>query len=367
MNESDFFSQIWNFLKEYGWALESIIILGLTIIAVYIERMIFGRLHPKLINKNKLWENAILCSLHKPLHVFLWFLGISLSIQVLSNSFSKEAIVFKGLPHIQKIGFVFILVWFFVGLIEEIEKLLLIPKEGRRHLDKTTIRAIGQVLRVIVVFGSILLIMQSIFGIGASALLAFAGGGGITIGWAAKDMLANFFGGLMIFLDRPFAIGDRVTSNDKEIEGDVEHIGWRLTRIKTLDKIPLYVPNSIFLNITVKNPSRMSHRRIRTFVGIRYEDCEKIPVILQMIREMLQSHPKIDQKQMILVNFANFGTSSLDILVHCFTRTIVYAEFIPIQEDILLKIMDIIKKERAQLAYPTSTIHLENMQQLFSK
>lgn len=364
MQESFLLSGMWSALKEYSWALESVIILAITVVVVYIENFIFKRLQPKLIMKNKLWENAILCSLHRPLSLFLWFLGLLFSIQILSISFPEDAVFFQLLPHIRKIGVVFIAVWFFVQLIKEIEKLLLLPKEGKRQLDKTTIRAIGQVLRVIVVIGSILMIMQSIFGIGASALLAFAGGGGITIGFAAKDMLANFFGGLMIFLDRPFAIGDRITSDDKSIEGDVEHIGWRLTRIKTLDKVPLYVPNAVFLNIAVKNPSRMSHRRIRTFIGIRYEDADKIPSIVSSVKELLKNHPKIDQKQLILVHFAHFGSSSLDILVHCFTKSTAYADFIAIQEDVLFQVMGIIKKLGGQLAYPTSTIYLENHQPL---
>lgn len=364
MGENGFFSWFWSFFKEYSWAAQSLIILVITLGVVYAESIIHKKLKPKLQRKKKLWELAILSSIHKPLCVLLWFLGIIFSIQVLSTYAPEDFLFFKLLPHARKIGVVFISVWFFVGFIKEIESLLTVPREGKRRLDKTTIRAIGQVLRVIVVVGSIFIIMQSIFGVGASAILAFAGGGGITIGWAAKDMLANFFGGLMIFLDRPFVIGDRIASKDKDIEGVVEHIGWRLTRIKTLEKVPLYVPNAIFLNITVKNPTRMSHRRIRTFIGIRYKDADKMSSIVRDVKDVLKNHKDIDQKQMLLVNFANFGPSSLDFLIHCFTESIAYSDFIVIQEEIFFSIMKIIKSHGAEIAFPTTTVHLSNPESL---
>ena len=114
---------------------------------------------------------------------------------------------------------------------------------------------------------------MQLFDYSVSGLLAFGGIGGIAVGFAAKDLLANFFGGLMIYLDRPFSVGDWIRSPDKEIEGTVEDIGWRLTRIRTFDKRPLYIPNSIFASISVENPSRMSNRRIYEKIGIRYDDC----------------------------------------------------------------------------------------------
>ena len=87
--------------------------------------------------------------------------------------------------------------------------------------------------------------------------MAFGGIGGIAIGFAAKDLLANFFGALMIFLDRPFSIGDWIRSPDREIEGVVEDIGWRSTKIRTFDKRPLFIPNSAFASLTVENASKM--------------------------------------------------------------------------------------------------------------
>ena len=143
------------------------------------------------------------------------------------------------------------------------------------EIDQTTIDAIAKLLRISVIIIGFLIALQSI-GYSISGVLAFGGVGGIAVGFAARDLLANFFGGLMIYMDRPFNVGDWIRSPDKEIEGTVEKIGWRSTTIRTFDKRPLHVPNSIFSNISVENPSRMSNRRIKETIGIRYDDLSKM-------------------------------------------------------------------------------------------
>ena len=179
------------------------------------------------------------------------------------------------------------------------------------------------------------------------------------MGFAAKDLLANFFGGLMIYLDRPFSVGDWVRSPDKEIEGTVEDIGWRLTRIRTFDKRPLYIPNSSFASISVENPSRMSNRRIYETVGIRYADINAMGSIVDQVTAMLIKHPEIDTQQTMIVNFNRFSASSLDFFVYTFTKTTDWIEFHKIKQDILLQVAAIIEANQAEIAFPTSTLHIE--------
>jgi MscS family membrane protein len=199
--------------------------------------------------------------------------------------------------------------------------------------------------------------MQTL-GYSISGVLAFGGIGGIAIGFAAKDLLANFFGGMMIFLDRPFSVGDWIRSPEKEIEGTVEHIGWRLTRIRTFDKRPLYIPNSVFASIVVENPSRMTNRRIYETIGIRYDDAAVAADVIAAVREMLQNHPDIDHNQTLMVNFNKFGASSLDFFIYTFTKTTVWTQFHEVKQDVLFKIQDIIEAHGAEIAFPTSTVHL---------
>ncbi|EPX8607809.1 low conductance mechanosensitive channel YnaI, partial [Shigella sonnei] len=106
-------------------------------------------------------------------------------------------------------------------------------------------------------------------------------------------------------------------SPDRNIEGTVAEIGWRITKITTFDNRPLYIPNSLFSSISVENPGRMTNRRITTTIGLRYEDAAKVGVIVEAVREMLKNHPAIDQRQTLLVYFNQFADSSLNIMVYC--------------------------------------------------
>lgn len=148
----------------------------------------------------------------------------------------------------------------------------------------------------------------------------------------------------MLYFDRPFSIGDWIRSPDRNIEGTVAEIGWRITRINTFDHRPLYVPNSVFSSISVENPGRMTNRRIKTVIGLRYEDADKIGLIVDAIRNMLQAHSDIDQKQTLLVYFNEFADSSLNIMVYCFTKTTVWQEWLAVQQDVYLKIIAIVQK-----------------------
>lgn len=227
-----------------------------------------------------------------------------------------------------------------------------------RGNDPTSARMISRVLKLAIILFIVILFGEH-FGIGLSGLLAFGGIGGIAIGVAGKDVLSNLFSGVMLFFDRPFNIGDWVRSPDRDIEGTVVEIGWRLTKIKTFDNRPLYVPNAVFSTISVENPSRMSNRRISTTIGLRYEDADKVAEIIHDIRSMLKADDRVDHKQDLLVYFCDFADSSLNIMVYCFTKTTRWAEWLSIQQDIYLKIITIVHAHGADFAYPTQTLFVQ--------
>jgi MscS family membrane protein len=202
--------------------------------------------------------------------------------------------------------------------------------------------------------------MLQTLGFSISGVLAFGGVGGIAVGFAAKDLLANFFGGLMVYLDKPFKVGDWIRSPDKELEGTVEEIGWRQTRIRTFSKRPIYVPNSIFMSIIVENPSRMSHRRIYETIGLRYNDIAVVDDIVKDVKKMLISHNEIDTNQTMIVNFNEFSESSVDFFIYTFTKTTNWLKFHEVKHEILLKVYEIIEKHNADVAFPTRELHVEN-------
>ncbi|MDS4035421.1 mechanosensitive ion channel family protein [Citrobacter amalonaticus] len=232
-------------------------------------------------------------------------------------------------------------------------------KKGR---DVTSARILSRIIKITLIVVIILLYGEH-FGMSLSGLLTFGGIGGITVGMAGKDILSNFFSGIMLYFDRPFSIGDWVRSPDRNIEGTVAEIGWRMTKITTFDHRPLYVPNSVFSSISVENPGRMSNRRINTVVGLRYEDASKVGTIVNAIRQMLQTHADIDQQQTLLVYFNGFGDSSLNIMVYCFTRTTVWEEWLAVQQQVYLNIIDIVQSHGADFAFPSQTLYLNNSSQ----
>lgn len=231
-------------------------------------------------------------------------------------------------------------------------------KQIDKGRDITDSRVISRVLKITISV-AVLLAYGEHFGMSFSGLLAFGGIGGIAVGMAGKDILSNFFSGIMLYYDRPFKIGDWIRSPDRNIEGVVVEIGWRLTRIQTFDNRPMYIPNSIFTGISVENPGRMTNRRIKTSLGLRYEDADKIGVIVNDIQQFLTRDADIDPQQTLLVYFNGFGESSLNILVYCFTKTTDWAKWLEVQQRVFLKFIDIVHGHGADFAFPSTTVYLD--------
>lgn len=242
---------------------------------------------------------------------------------------------------------------------------LLIDLLERRQVhggaDRTSARMMSRMIKATIVVLLVLIFGEKL-GFSVSGLLAFGGVGGIIIGMASKDVLSNLLSGVMLFYDKKFDIGDWISSPDRNIQGTVVEIGWRITKIMTFDHRPLYVPNSLFSSISVENPGRMMQRRIKTSISLRYDDADKIAGVVQDIRRMLKSHDKIDQSQTMLVNFDTFAGSSLDIMIYCFTHTKVWAEWLDAQQDVYLKIIDIVHAHGADFAFQTQTLYMADAQ-----
>ncbi len=220
-----------------------------------------------------------------------------------------------------------------------------------------TYEIVVRILKVIVSIIAALIIMQEL-GLSISGLLAFGGVGGLIVGLAAKDLLSNFFGGMMIFFDRPFRVGEFIKSPDRNIEGIVEKIGWRLTIVRTFSKNVLYIPNTAFSSIIVENATRMSNRRINETIGIRYDDLSKMSDIIADVNKSLSENIDIDQNQKAKVYFKSFSASSCDFFIYAFTITKDWEDFLKIKQSVLLDVAEIINKHKAEIAFPTSTVYL---------
>jgi small-conductance mechanosensitive channel len=240
-----------------------------------------------------------------------------------------------------------------------VQQLLIEDALGTRNMGKGVRFSVGRLIHYVLVFVGFIVALMFL-GVDLTKLTLFASALGIGVGLAARDLLSCFFGGLMIYLDRPFAVGDWIRSPDQNIEGTVEKIGVRLTRIRTFDQRPLYVPNSIFSNTPVENPGRMSNRRIFETIGIRYEDVSKMAGIVQDVEQMLRAHPEIETARTLMVNFTAFAPSSVDFFIYTFTKTTNWEYYHKVKQDVLLRVTEIIQAHGAQIAFPTSTVHVPN-------
>ncbi|MEM7175241.1 MAG: mechanosensitive ion channel family protein [Chlamydiota bacterium] len=344
-------------LVRFGWFIPLAAILVLGFILHFAISRIYKRIFPKIEKSHLTWDSALLSALIRPLKIFIWILSITYALQVISFHFEQPSIT-TTLIAFRSFSMIALLLWFALRFIKNLEAdYVRGQRKTKKPYDKTTVRAVCQISRIAAVSVAILIYMQT-RNINISAILTFGGASGIVIGFAAKDLIANFFGGLMLYLDRPFSIGDWIRSPDREIEGTVEHIGFRITRIRTFSKRPLYVPNTVFLTISVENPSRMSNRQIKTRVGIRYEDAPKMDAIVADVETMIRNHPTIDTKQYLMVRFDEFGPSSLNFLIYCFTKTTNWADYLLYQQDVYLKTIAIIEQHGAECAFPTTTLHV---------
>jgi MscS family membrane protein len=315
------------------------------------------KLEAKAEKTKNIWDDGFVHALHIPCRGLIWLMGITFAADLVAVN--ADTSVLPVTSKVREIGLIILLSWFFIRLIKNFEVNLTNPNFQSKPMDKTTATALGKLLRAAIIITMVLIVMQNL-GYSVSGILAFGGIGGLAVGFAAKDLLANFFGGLTIYLDRPFKVGDWIRSPDKEIEGTVEDIGWRLTRIRTFDKRPLYIPNATFTQISVENPSRMLNRRIKETIGIRYDDAHKMGDIVKQVKAMLQAHPEIDQSQTLIVNFNSFAPSSLDFFIYTFTKTTDWIKFHEIKQDVMLNIIQIIEDNNAECAFPTSTLHIVN-------
>ncbi len=263
------------------------------------------------------------------------------------------------LSQIRNLFILFLMTWQLFSWKSKYETLLIKNlHEGKGKIrDLSLITGISKFLSIILIICASLLLL-GILKINYTGLLAFGGLGGIAVSWAAKDVIANFFGGLMIHINRPFSIGDWIKSTNKNFEGVVEQIGWYMTRIRSLERRPTYIPNALITDAIIENPGRMYHRRIRTTIGLRYEDYDAVPAIIAKIKELLQNHPEISKSQPPMVHLIAFSQSAIDVEVYCFTKKTQQLEFRDIQQEIFFKIGDIVKNCGAEMAYPTQTIHL---------
>lgn len=330
-----------------------LIVVGIGVaLGIGIKRLIL-----KALKTSTKWDDVLLKSVQFPLILLFWIIGLSYTLEwIWAAEKSTRLLVFTA--NVRLLGIILCVVIFLLKFLKLGEETLLQKKkEQGKALDIAGVRALNKVLKASVFITAVLMVLNTL-GVSISGILAFGGIGGLAIGFAAKDMLSNFFGGLMVYLDRPFIEGEWIRSPDRAIEGTVEYIGWRQTCIRAFDRHPIYVPNSIFAQIAIENRSRMECRRVLETVGVRYCDMTKVSEIVAAIKAMLKAHEEISNERPLIVNLNKFSASSVDILVMAYTKITDWEYFHEIKQELMLEISRIIEEHGGEIAYPTMTLHM---------
>jgi MscS family membrane protein len=343
------------------WAMTVFLIVLAALLLDFLQRVLMKRLGEVVSRTTNLWDDALFKAAGRPLSLLVWLVGITLAAQWVPVREEGSLLNADTIIRIRQIGVLYAIAWFLYAFVGNIEgNIVKNAKRDDREIDKTTVNALGRVVRITIVVTSILIGLDTL-GFDIAGLMAVGGIGGLAIGLAAKDMLANFFGGVTVFIDRPFGIGDWILLKDKGIEGVVEEIGWRQTTIRKFDKRPVYVPNAVFTTASVENPSRMTNRRINETIGLRYKDISQMDAITVAVRDMLVNHPEIDEQQTLMVHLNAFNQSSVDFFIYCMTHTVNWQRYHQVKQDVLLQISEIVQAHDAAIAYPTRTLDLESI------
>lgn len=228
-----------------------------------------------------------------------------------------------------------------------------INKRTKFVLDDILVPFISKSLRLIIIAITITVILE-IFDYSISGFIAGLGLGGLAFALAAQDALSNLFGGFVILTERPFSIGDWILT--PSVEGTVEDITFRSTKVRTFAQALVTVPNSTLANEPITNWSKMGKRRISTNLRITYDTpTDKIKSVVQQINDLLRNHPGVHQET-IFVTFDEYKDNGVDIMLYYFTKTTIWGEYLAVKEEINFKIMDILEKEGVSIAIPSRKI-----------
>lgn len=258
---------------------------------------------------------------------------------------------------------------FYIALIISLTQIILrvvdiaglILQQRARHtvtkMDDQFVPFIKSGLKILIIVFSFFFILGAVFHVNVVALVGGLGIGGLAFALAGKETAENLLGSFTIFLDKPFTLGDQVRVGNTE--GIVENIGLRSTRIRTLERSLITIPNKKMVDVELENVTLKTMHRARFFIGLKYDSpAEQIRRIINEIEIEVQRHQKIRENPIVKLN--EFSSSSLDILIIYFVMTSEAEEFIAVKEEINFLILDIVKKNNCSFAFPSTSLYWEN-------
>ncbi|GAB4239671.1 MAG: hypothetical protein Tsb0034_15810 [Ekhidna sp.] len=236
--------------------------------------------------------------------------------------------------------------------------LMRMAQKTESTLDDQLVPLLRKTLKTFVIIIGTLFILDNL-DVPILPLLTGLSIGGLAFALAAQDTIKNFFGSVMIFIDKPFQVGDWITSND--VDGTVEEVGLRSSRVRTFRNSVIYIPNSKLADNVIDNHGLRKYRRFYTQIAVTYDTPpELIDVFVQGLRKIVDNHPKT-WKDNYHVYFNDMASSSLNIMFYVFFEVPTWAEELQCRHEILMQIVKLAKQIGVNFAFPTQTLHIENL------
>ncbi len=300
------------------------------------------------------WDEKILEVITRPLALFLmaglWMLSYSnLQFSVQFNLYLRAILL---------VLMYFSVVWLVYRLVDILEFYLTgLTAATESKLDDQLVPLVRKTLKVFITIMGTIFVLQNL-DIDVASLLTGLGIGGLAFALAARDTLANFFGSITIFLDKPFHVGDWIISNN--IEGTVEEIGFRSTRIRTFYNSLVSVPNAKLADAAIDNMGMRRYRRIKTVLGLTYNtSAEQMQAFVEGVRAIVQANPKT-RKDFYEIHFNDYGDFALNVLVYVFLDVKDWSEELRERHNILLEILRLAEEIGVEFAFPTQTLHVDS-------
>jgi len=384
INTSSFGQNLNAFLSPFGLDSAKIILVISMIIFIFLLKFIMDFVLDRFLHYRKIKEDDIEY-IHK--HIMnivtvITALAVIHFTLVVFMDFDSQTI---NITKLFSILYVLLIALLLYRITNTIAYLKIEQMKKSKILKNEVINLTIKVIHGVIILAAIIAILK-IFGVDLTTLLSGLGIAGAAVAFAAKDSIANIFGSISILLGNVFEQGDWIET--KDINGTVVEIGLRATTIRTFDNALISIPNFNLSDTAVTNWSRRSiGRRIKMSVGVKYEsDFDDIKRAIDDIREMLKNNPDIAQKttsrygagrgarlvsaedfrgikNTTLVYMDEFADSSINILIYCFSRTVDWAEWLRVKEDVMYKIEDILQKNNLEFAYPAMMLHQARYEQ----
>lgn len=335
------------------WLLSLLIFLLIYLLRFAIIKVVEGTLRSFTSKTTTDIDDQIIDIVAKPIRWLILLFALSLSLSILD--IEKELDHF--IEHLLQSVAILLIAWLVLRAIDAFtSNILALSNHLKSEIAESLIKLLITIVKTVVIIITAIIILSE-WGFNISGFIASLGLVGMAFALAAKDTASNLFGSIVILSDRPFNIGDWIKT--PEVEGTIEEIGMRSTKVRTFAQALVSVPNGVLANSAILNYSRMEKRRVKMNLGLTYATtADQIESILNEIRNYLQNSSEI-HPETIYIYFTEFNSSSLDIFCYFFTNTTNWSEYMAVREKVNLELMKIIEKNGASFAFPSQSIYIE--------